>query len=105
MTKSLTLALLLATPLAGCATMPTEQTVSTVSTYVQRGAAAWSLARSVALAWLPRLSPARQDQVRHAVAIGDAAIADAQTAVTLAQAVPALQRANGAIAEVSATVR
>jgi hypothetical protein len=103
-------ALVLAIP--ACATMstpastplPASQLPTKFGTYVARGTAAWLVAKTIALAWLPRLSPERQQQVEHAIAIGDEAVRDAQLAATLAEQVAALDRANGQMAAITAAV-
>lgn len=90
--------------LPACATTQNTGTVATARAYVAKVLPYWTTARTIALALLPKLSADNQARVTSAIAIGDQAIADAQMALTLAEAVDAVTRANGAMAEVRAAV-
>ncbi len=97
------LPLALALSLPACATM--QSATPTVITAVQRAAEAWTVIKATAALWLPRLSPERQLQVQHAIAIGDQAILTAQTAASVAEATEALGRVNEAASEATAATR
>lgn len=97
----LPLALILALP--ACATM--QNATPQITAAITRAADAWSLIKATAALWLPRLSPDRQAQVQHAIAIGDQAILTAQTAATVAEASVALSQVNVAADQVTAATR
>lgn len=99
------LPLALALALPACATMPTGAHIAQVQTAVQRAAAVWNATRASALLWLPFLPVERQAQVTHALAIGDQAIATAQTAATVAEATEALAQVNSAAGTVTTLAR
>ncbi|HEY9250903.1 MAG TPA: hypothetical protein VIO38_17300 [Rariglobus sp.] len=85
--------------------MPPAQTVQSVATAVERASQAWTLIKATAALWMPRLSPERQAQVTHALAIGDQAIATARVAATVAEATAALAEVNDAAGTVTTLAR